>query len=1412
MNCRLAFSILAALVAVASVLPSSSCGQSIRFRNLTVEDGLPQQDVSAILQDSLGFIWFGTEDGLVRFDGRDLHIYRPVAFDTTSLRSSWIIGLSLNDDGSIWVGTEGAGLHQYFPWSDSFKRYPHGTLTAGSISDSNLWSLLRSRDGTLWLGARDKSLSSYDPTTGSVTHYDHETDSPTSLSDSQINAIAEDSSGYIWIGTESGGLNRLERSTGVIDRFRHTANDRSGLPDDHILSLTVDRNDVLWVGTANGLAYYDLPQNRFRTVDIGRNVTITSLLEDPNGILWIGTIDGLIRYDRASKTSTSYRYDPLDPTSIGNGTVKSIFLDRSGVMWVGTESGVSSFLWTGPEFDVVRSDPANRNSLSSPGVWSFHYDTTGVLWVGTDSGLDRFDERTGVVDHFVHRENDDSTIGPGWVVSLFEDSDGTFWAGTRRDGTTPGALHRLDKQSGRVLERFIGDPAEPQSLQSDNPWRLYEDSARRLWVLSGGTGCHNIMDRSTKSFTSFCHDPGSPNSPSYDASKNMAEEPNGVLWFATWGGGLNRYDAASGQWSSYRNDPDNRNGPSDDYLLSMTKDRNGRLWLGTFGAGLDRFDPATETFVHFNMANSGLPNDVIYAIEEDDDGMIWISSNAGLARLNPDTGTIRSFGIEHGLQDLEYNAGASLHAPNGELFFGGINGFNRFDPSHIVDNNVPSVVVLTDLRVRGKHETPGIGSVLLHALPYTKHIRLDSDQRDFAIAFTSLDFSNVDRHRYRFRLIGYDDEWRDAGTDRSASYTNLDPGDYQFQVQTTNRSGGWSDSQAQLAITVLPHWSRTAWAYLLYLIGLVVAVSILVENYRSRWLMRHNLLLEQLEADKLRELDRTRSRFFANVSHEFRTPLTLTIGPLDDLRSGLYGPLSQDMSEQVELAQRNANRVLDLINQILEVSRVEAGSTELRVEQFDLSKFLHRIADSFRPLATRKGQAFEVDIPESGIYIFADPGLLERVVANLVSNAIKFTPDDGTVGIELDATDSRARIIVRDTGPGIPDDEIRFIFDRFYRASESTTWKQLGTGIGLSLAKELADLHNADLTAENSEVRGSVFTLDLRLGRDHFSPSQIVEIDGATSHESSATTDDSLTHFASRPPSMSPLPPDQGSERVSAGVPTRPLPDFPDADDDFNDNPTVLIIDDNAEIRKYVRRHLEASYSVIEASDGEMGLAMTMSATPDLVVSDVMMPGISGFDVCRSIKSNPETDFIPVILLTAKAEHEDKLEGLHGRADDYLTKPFKVDELLARIENLIELRKRLRARFSDSSTLSVEVPDEERSIIPSADDLFLDRIKTVIDARLHDEDFTVGRLAQEIGLDRSQLYRRLQDLLSETPTELIANARLERAASLFSAQAGNVSEVAYAVGFKSVAHFSRRFKNKFDCTPSSFRSNEKQRQ
>lgn len=1351
----------------------------ISFRHLTIADGLSQNAVRSIVQDHRGFIWFGTKDGLNRYDGYTFAVFRHDPFDSTSVSDSEITALLEDSRGRLWVGTQGGGLNRFDRDRETFRRYPDGPSDPITSIEEDL-------EGNIWIGTSGAGLyrlprQESERTRDRFHRFTRVPDDPRSLSHDHVYDVLVDRGGTVWVGTEA-GLNRFDRSARGSGFVRYEANPVSplGLIDSRISALYEDSEGRLWIGSVPGLSVFDSGRqrithhyHRYRTYRYGWGEAI-ALLEDRAGRIWMSTHSELMRFDPRTKAFTYFRHDPLDPEGINSNVPTALLQDRSGVLWIGTNGyGVNLHDPKANRFHTFRRPEDRPSRQAGFSVYTLFEDHAGNIWV--DAGLlYRWDRKTGAFTSFETTSSRPDDFGNTGVWSIVEDPPGFLWAGTYE------GLYRYEVATGRYRQ-YKQRPGDPGGLPGQVVFDVIKDRDGSIWVVTENH-LSELVDPEVGRFKSYRYNER-PTSGQWTFPSTY-QDADGAFWLGS-NQGLVRFDPVTETFRHFRNDPRNPAILSHNAVRSLLPDPREPqkyLWIGTAGGGLNRFDFESETFAHFTEKD-GLPNNVVYGVLADGGGVLWMSTNKGLSRFDPRTGQFRNYDMNDGLQSNEFNSGAYFKNPRGELFFGGIYGFNYFHPEDIQDNRYAPPIVITGFKRANRYETVrDSAAVLRKAISESDSLRLSYRDDVITFEFAALDYSAPAKNRYAYRLVGFNEEWVESGSVRSATYTNLPPGSYTFQVKGSNNDGIWNEAGASLAIFIAPPWWRTWWAYALYAALVLTAIYGLRRYEMGRLLLKNRLAMRQLETEQLRELDRAKSRFFANVSHEFRTPLTLTLGPLDDLRAGLHGELPQPMAEQVELAHRNAARVLGLINQILEVARLEAGRTPLRARRLDLRTLVESAGQAFIPLAERKALTLVVETTPEPLMLYVDPEHLDKVVSNLLSNALKFTPQEGVVRVIVEADAEAARVLVRDSGPGIPAGDLVRVFERFYRGDDFSARSHPGTGIGLALAKELVELHGGTLTVESDLGVGSTFTVTLPRGRAHLAPDQLVE-------------DEAVEAWT---PRMAPLvqqtAPDNGGEPscLAEG-------EIEPAEEDVT---TVLIVEDNPDVRAYVKRHLAPRYRVLEAVDGEQGLEMTRGRLPDLVVSDVMMPGLDGYELCRALKEDPETDFIPVILLTARAETEDRLAGLQEHADDYLTKPFDVRELLARVENLIASRKRLRERFAGA----------ERVVHPSAVDVepayerFLDQVRAAIENNLSDETFSVERLAREVAQSRGHLHRRLRSLLDESPSELIRRMRLERAAQLIEAGAGSISEIAYSVGFKSVAHFSNCFVEQFGVRPSTYRA------
>jgi len=1366
----------AVLLLIGALAAPLTAQERVAFRHLTIADGLSQNAVSAIVQDRRGFMWFGTKDGLNRYDGYQFVVFRHDPFDSTSISDSEISIVFEDSRRRLWVGTRSGGLNRFDRTHERFVR-----LRAGPTRD--ITGIAEDSTGAIWVSSSGEGLFRLTVNGAgdvAVDRFVHSPADPSSLSADRVNAVLVDRRGVLWVGTDA-GLDRRESSGASEVTFTHfTARSTTpfALIDTVVTALQEDSRGRLWIGSMPGISELDSARtsirhyyHRYRTYRYGWGLAI-SIAEDRSGKLWVTTASELMRFDPSTGAFEYFRHDPQDPESVNSDIPTRVYRDRSDVIWVGTNGfGIDTYDPKANRFQTFRRPQNWPSRLAGFSVYTLFEDRSGALWI--DAGLlYRWNRATGEFRSFETSSTRPNDFGNTGVWAIVEDPPGSLWAAAYT------GLFHYEIATGRSRQ-YRYDPGDSTGLPEQVVYDVFRDRDGVVWAVT-----ENFLVRLVDAERGRFQRVRFKDRPTVRQwiFPSTIQDSSGALWLGS-DQGLTRFDPKTGAFRHYRHDPRQPTSLSHDairWIQPDPRDPNRVLWIATAGGGLNRFDIKAETFTRFSE-REGLPNDVVYAILPDSSGRLWLSTNKGLSRFDPATRRFRNYDANDGLQSNEFNSGAAFRSRSGEMLFGGLYGLNYFRPEAVTDNPHVPEVAITGFR-RGNRCENVRDSLTMLRTTISEADTLHLSYRDAVLTFefAALEYSAPAKNRYAYRMVGFNNEWFESGTVRAATYTNLPPGRYTFQVRASNNDGVWNERGASLVVLIAPPWWRTWWAYVLYA-ALAIAALYGARRYEmNRLRLKSRLEIEQLEAEQLRELDRARSRLFANVSHEFRTPLTLTMGPLDDLRAGLHGPLSPAAAEQVDLARRNAGRVLDLINEILDLARAESGRETVRASRVDLGAFVGSVARQFVPLAERKAIAYDIQSLPDDVMVYADPDHLDRALSNLLSNAFKFTPDGGAVRVTVGGDESSARITVRDSGPGIPAADLALIFDRFHRARTAGT--QPGTGIGLALAKELIALHGGTITVDSEEGFGSTFTITLRKGRAHLSPEQVVE-DGPVIASA-------VSHPGPPPEFVAPASPMRDVPNVAAG---------PEAVTD--DITTVLVVDDNAEVRAYIRQHLVPRYRVLEAVNGAEGIAMARHQLPDLVLSDVMMPVTDGFALCRALKSDPETEFLPVILLTARADAEDKLTGLTEQADDYLTKPFDVRELLARIANIIGMRRRLRERFA---AIPLTIHSAPVDVAP-ADRKFIDQVRAAIEAHLGDEQFTVERLASEVAQSRGNLHRRMRELIGESPSDLIRRMRLERAAAMLEAAAGSVGEVAYAVGFKSVAHFSNAFHEMHGVRPSAWR-------
>ncbi|MEM6783154.1 MAG: ATP-binding protein [Bacteroidota bacterium] len=1329
------------------------------MRHWTVSDGIPTP-VEDVAQTPDGYLWMATGEGLFRFDGVQ---FAPFTTETTPVfRGDSFLSLTVTPSGELWAGTKDRWAY----------RLRQGTWTAYSLDDAF--------EGEHW-----------------------------------VQGFAEDANGTIWAASTGPVLARLEgerfvRHTDALDlSWPHFAVDASGTI---WTKLFAERAPGVTEAYLGGDVVVRMLERRLEPVYDDRLLGFSASQYGPILHRAYGSREALARGERGRVDLTDATGRLLTWIWFDAQTARAMLVDRAGRAWVQTEDVEGQ-----NELVLVKDGQVLARFAPEGATWfeGVFEDRQGAYWTySAGTGLIQIAE-----DPFQSYTTDDgvpryaarvSPTGKGGVIVSTLGQANEVRAATIEDGRVTTHTFRATPNREAFAEWTVSGSLALGQLIEDRSGQRWGVAGTHLFRVDGANAEH-VTTTGQMRLRDLAPDPAETN----------------AMWAADIHGTIVRINTDAGAVTDSLQLPDPTEGRQPLLVWDLHHTATGRFLAAT---SIGLYEIISGSKLQPVEAFAGRP---VYSIHEEEDGTLWMPTGVGLVRVQ--AGEVASIGRAEGLPADAF--AAVILDDDGHVWLPQGPRLHRVSRSQIeaaIDGRAPKLDVVTLLPVDGVlptaatiwgHTVDAAGRIWLpspngaqridpllyarqHARPlepilervatesgavfaFTEDLRLPLGARTLTFSYTAVDVLAPRHVRFRTRLAGHDADWVDRGSARTAVVGGLDPGRYVWQVQAMNAGGVWSAPVETASFVVPAQFWETGWFAVL---GVLALGLTLMGAYRVR--VRHlRVRAEALEttveertaelraekqkteaqAEQLRALDEAKSRFFANVSHEFRTPLTLSLGPLEDLRAGLHGSLSPSALRHIDLATRNNRRLLRLVNQLLEVARVESGVVKLNRGVGDLGDYVRVLAQPFVGAAERRGVAYTVTIPAQPVWVRFDPEHLDKVVANLLSNAIKFTPSGGAVRLRVDVSGTDAEVTVSDTGPGIAPELRATLFDRFVQGQQSEL--QPGTGIGLSLAKELTDLHGGTLVVESEVGQGSTFTLRLPLaeavGRgEPTGPGQIVA-DVSASPEREAPT-----------PAV-----------------------FPEAVE-VPDQTTVLVVDDHADIRAYLRSHLErhGPYRVLEAEDGEAALALVRARLPDLIVSDVMMPRRDGFSLLEALRTDPETDFLPILLLTARAEAEDRLAGLGLGADDYLTKPFDARELTARVDNLIAQRRRLRVRFA----ASLRTEGVQRTLHPtitevaSADTVFLETVQAAIEAGMGDEVFGVEALTEAVGRSRSNLHKRLTELTGETPSALLRRMRLERGASLLEQGAGTVSEVAYAVGFKSVSHFSSSFSKLYGMTPTAY--------
>lgn len=1328
----------------------------LNFMNLGSREGLSSNIVNAILKDRYGYMWFGTDDGLNKFDGKQFTVYRHSESDSSSIVSNEIIDLFEDEKGNLWIGT-GSGLTLYNRKMDSFVNY-------NKLVGIPVISVMAAPNGLLWVGTYN-GLSLLDPARNSRSSLPVKNNNDRELASKPILSIFRDKRKRTWVGTNSGLFLYLEAAR-TFKRYSHSDQQSSSLANNSARAFTEDAKGNIWIGTDHGLSklapgsnsFVNYRQNSADPNSLSSNL-IYSLAAAPDGKIWAGTEAGLNILDPETGKVQRVNANPRNRYSLIGKAVKCILIDRDNIFWVGTfRGGINRYDKNLAFFNLRQSNPLDPLGLSSSVVTSFAKVENSGVYVGTDGGgLNYYDHKTSFFRHIPLSAN-----GKGKSVLAMESVGSEVWIGTFLDG-----LFIHDTKTGKTRQVTVG--TGPQNISGSDIFCISQDRKGNVWVGTNGQGL-NMYDVSRKEFQRFSkNEKGIHFIQSNGYIRAIKEDADGNIWIGSSGAGIVVYNPYNGQSQTLNKQ---NSGLPRDNINTIHIGGDGTVWVGMTEGGLAYFDTKTKRFKAYSESH-GLANEVIYKILEDNTGKIWVSTNKGISSFDPKLKKFRNYSYYNGLQRSPFVLGAGLKLADGTLFFGGIDGFNYVNPLNLHANKNTPRVVLTDFKISNKSVVPSEDSEIQENISIAKEIELDYKQ-NFTLSFAALNFTSPQENQYIYKLDKFDKDWNNVGAVNTAGYTNLDPGTYTFYVKAVSEAGDWESPVTSISIYVRPPFWRTVYAYIFYIafIGSVLwyvrrrGIKRLETKFaleQERREVQQMIEQERREAERLHEFDQMKIKFLTNLSHEFRTPISLITGPVEQL---LHLETSSEKSGQLSLIRRNARRLLNLVNQLLDFRNLEEKELRLNASEGDFVSFTRDVAESFRDLSERKQINFQFQSSLKYYFTNFDQDKIERVLFNLLSNAFKFTLKGGEISlcVERDIEQAGLKLTLSDTGIGIEASAKDKIFDRFFQSEVNTDVINQGSGIGLSITKEFIRLHEGTIQVESITGKGSVFTIRF----------PFVELQQAAEMEEQTSVDE--------------LPNEAIIDEVAELEPST-----------FAQLPVILLVEDNEDFRYYLKDNLKAFYRIVEASNGKEGWQKVLSSHPQLVVSDISMPQVSGIELCKKIKSDKRSSHIPVLLLTALTGEEDQLLGLETGANDYMTKPFNFNILNIKIRNLLTLNEKFKNTYSKQ--LKVATPDLK---IESDNEKLLSKVIQYIESNLTNPQLSVEDLSRKVGMSRGSLYTKILEISGETPVEFIRSVKLDRAAILLEKSDMNIAQVSYSVGFSTPNYFARAFRTRFNMLPSEF--------
>jgi signal transduction histidine kinase/ligand-binding sensor domain-containing protein/CheY-like chemotaxis protein len=1309
---------LLCLLLAGALFPASS--QQFYFKKYQVENGLSHNAVWSILQDCYGFIWFGTGNGLNRFDGQNFKVYKNDMKDLSSLGNNSVQTLFEEDDKNLWIGT-GKGIYIFDQLHETFTPFVKKTQF-GVVISSEIKKIIKSKKGQVWIATLGQGFFIYDPDTDVLTQNSRQA--------SFVWDICEDATNRVYVSSLQEGLICFDQNGKFIESYTSFFNARN--KGNSKINCIQNINDKIWFSVGTGYFYcLDWRTREIKSLNSENLNTgaIRCVAEYSDRELMIGSDNGLYLFDIVTEQFT--RIDnPVTSRGLSDQSIYALLRDREGGFWISTYlGGVNYLAQQTKNFEYYYPYYSSTQCVGKV-ISRFCEDEERNIWIASQSELRVLNNKTQTIDTYtlpgINLKQD--------IRALIIDGD-HLWIGTFGDG-----VKVIDLKNKKGKE-YRHQQEAPNTLCSNDILSLYKDKNGDIYIGTTWGMCQ--YNREEDNFIIHTH------VGSMITVLDILEDNNACLWIATLSSGVFRYNLSNKNWSQFLHNQGDVNSINSNTIRTLFEDSKGRIWFGTDGGGLCYKEKDTDIFVDFDPQDKILPNKVIYSIEEDNTGNFWISTNAGLLRINPDTkDNLKLFTQENGLQGNQFNANASLKARNGKLYFGGINGFNAFFPDEFKDNTYIPPVYLIDMKLydrnRSNIETKVESAEPLYLNP---NVALSYNQNSFSLEFVSLSYEDNPRNRYRYKLEGFDSDWIDSKSN-AVSYTNLSSGEYTFRVKASNNDGEWNEEGAFLHIKISPPWWLSGFSYIVYSLLTLTLVFFIVKYIVKKTNKKIERKVDMFNTQKEKEVYQSKINFFVNLVHEIRTPLSLIKLPLERISEMEYE--NQDTNKYISIVNKSIDYLLNVVNQLLDFQKTENNKPQLNLKSQSINELTQELYEQFVHYAELNSINLNLQLPAEDKIAPIDKEVISKIIVNLLSNALKFA--QSRIDLQLECFDNYVEFSVIDDGPGVSDNEKEKIFEAFYQTNEANN---TGTGIGLAFSRLLTEKHNGTLSIYDNEQGGSTFKLKIPIDTQN-----VVAIEN----------------------------------KVSDNIIDINRMEMQKEESNFK-SCRILLVEDNQELLNLVSDLLNGYFIILKATNGKQALEKLTYEIVDVIVSDIMMPDMDGLELCSKVKSDINICHIPVILLTAKATMDSKIEGLEYGADVYIEKPFSIKYLKMQIENLLKLRLSFQKLMLTMPALA------KSNITSNRDKEFLNKLQNEVDKRIADPGFSIDSLAETMFMSRSNFYRKIKGISGMAPNDYLKVIRLNKALELLEKENVRISDVFEKVGFSSSSYFAKCFKSQFGISP-----------